>query len=228
VEAFRVPLAKAAAKHRVDRQAAIAQQKGKRKALIALGVTLGIMLVLGVVTVITGKYVAVHGLGGSTDDQYADISMDTPSIGRARAHSDDELVDYTVGTGPKRPAGTRPATPRPQNPSGAQTAAGDDPDGMQMGQADQAAINEVVNRSKKSLGPCLFAAVPREQAAKIPIEFSIGNDGKVQKVWVDNNDFKTGPLPDCLLKELQKWPFKPQPGGAVSVNLSFNVPKRTN
>lgn len=226
VELFRVPLAKAAAKHRVDQHAAQVHQKGKQKALIVLLVTLGVAVGLGTVTIVIGKYLAVHG--GSGDDQPGEILMTAPTIGRARAQGEDELFDYAVGSSPKRPTGSRPATPRTQNPGGAQTPAGDDPDGMQLGQADQAAVNDVVTRNKKSLNPCLFAAVPREQAVKIPIEFSIGNDGKVQRVWVDHNDYKTGALPECLLKELQKWPFKPQPGGALSVNLSFNVPKRPN
>ena len=60
---------------------------------------------------------------------------------------------------------------------------------------------------------------------RIPIEFSIAETGKVSKVWVDNPDFRTGVLPECLLKELQKWPFRASPVGGATVQLSFNIGK---
>jgi hypothetical protein len=61
--------------------------------------------------------------------------------------------------------------------------------------------------------------------AKIPIEFVIGNDGKVAKVWVDNAQFKDGPLSECLFKSLQRWPFKPYEGERATVGLVFNIGK---
>jgi len=47
----------------------------------------------------------------------------------------------------------------------------------------------------------------------------------VSKVWVDNPDFKAGPLPECLMRELQKWPFKAQ-GTSASVGFAFNIGKK--
>jgi hypothetical protein len=82
-----------------------------------------------------------------------------------------------------------------------------------------------VARNKPSLIPCIKQVARAGVAAKIPIEFAISDTGKVTKVWVDNPDFKDPGLTECLLKELQKWPFKAGPSGA-SVNLSFNVGKR--
>ena len=58
---------------------------------------------------------------------------------------------------------------------------------------------------------------------KIPIEFSIGGNGRVTKVWVDHPEYKNGPLPECLLTQLQKWPFKTHDGENVNVSLSFTV-----
>jgi len=43
---------------------------------------------------------------------------------------------------------------------------------------------------------------------------------------VDNPDFKTGSLPECMLHELQKWPFKAYQGEQATVGLSFTIGKR--
>ena len=56
-------------------------------------------------------------------------------------------------------------------------------------------------------------------------EFVVGNDGRVTKLWVDHPTYKTGPLADCLLKELQKWPFHPYAGQQAVVGLSFRIGK---
>ena len=62
-------------------------------------------------------------------------------------------------------------------------------------------------------------------SAKIPIEFVIGNDGRVTKLWIDHPMFKEGSLPECLLRELQKWSFKSYPGEQATVGFSFKVGK---
>jgi hypothetical protein len=53
----------------------------------------------------------------------------------------------------------------------------------------------------------------------------VGNDGKVVKLWVDHPKYSEGPLSQCLLRELQKWPFKPYPGEQATVSLSFTIGK---
>lgn len=86
----------------------------------------------------------------------------------------------------------------------------------------------MVTSNKKTLFQCLLAEAQRDPglSAKIPIEFTIGNNGKVANVWVDHPAFKSGSLPECLLKELQKWPFKPYDGEQANVSLSFSVGKK--
>jgi hypothetical protein len=54
----------------------------------------------------------------------------------------------------------------------------------------------------------------------------VGNGGRVTKLWVDNPSLKQGPLYDCFLRELQKWPFAPAEGDGASVALSFNIAGR--
>jgi hypothetical protein len=101
----------------------------------------------------------------------------------------------------------------------------EDPEGLTMGEVDEAAISAVVAKHKPSLIPCIRQVAKPGLVAKIPIEFAISDSGRVTKVWVDNADFKGTGLTECLLKELQKWPFKSGAAGA-SVNLSFNIGKR--
>jgi hypothetical protein len=48
----------------------------------------------------------------------------------------------------------------------------------------------------------------------------------VSKLWVDNPQFKKGPLYECLFTELQKWPFRAYEGERATVGLSFTIGKR--
>ena len=63
-------------------------------------------------------------------------------------------------------------------------------------------------------------------SAKVPIEFTIGNDGKVAQLWVDHPQLKKGALYDCFFTELRKWPFKSYAGERATVGLSFTVGKK--
>ncbi len=54
----------------------------------------------------------------------------------------------------------------------------------------------------------------------------VGNDGRVAQLWVDHPQLKKGPLFDCLLGEMKKWPFKPYTGERATVNLAFTIGKK--
>jgi hypothetical protein len=110
---------------------------------------------------------------------------------------------------------------------GAMSNANDDPDGMQMGQIDTGGIMAQAAAKQKSLFPCLREEVGRnpDLAAKIPVEFVVANDGKVATFWVDNPQFKSGLLYDCLLREAKKWQFKPYQGERATVNFTLRVGK---
>jgi hypothetical protein len=233
VAEFKVHVAKAEAKKRVDQHAAEHQVEQRRRVRRGLAIGAGVLLVLGVTFAVVGSYLAVHTPGQSAEElAWGDITIDAPSISKARRQDDDELVDY-VGSG-KKPATPTPNSatatgPRPTNAgrpnSGKPPVGKEDPDGMMMGEVDEAGINLVVSRHKPTLIPCIKAVAKPGVFAKIPIEFTISEAGKVTKVWVDNPDFKESGLQECLLKELQKWPFKAGQSGA-SVNLSFNIGKK--
>ena len=227
VESFRVHLAKADVKKKVDRDADSGAKSRARRRNILLGITAGVLTAVALVVVVVGNYLAVHTPGKNSDDAFADmISVDAPTVTRAKAAgSDDELVDYVGPNGVKRPVAVRdPKVPRPVGDQNKPKPGEEDPDGMSMGQVDQAGINDVVKKHQRSLFPCLAkVAKPGMALTKVPIEFSVAN-GKVSKLWVDNPDYKTGELPDCLMEELKKWPFKETQN--ATVGLSFNIGKK--
>lgn len=228
VAEFKVHVAKALAKQRVDAHAAEHQAQVRSRLVRVVGLAAGVLLAIGVAVGVLGNYLAVHGGWFAEKSAFDDITIDSPRISKARRTADDEMVDYRGGS--KKPAlavaartdgqATKsPVAPKPKTGS-------EDPEGMAMGEVDEEGINSVVSRNKPTLIHCIKdVAKPGMPATKIPIEFAISETGKVTKVWVDNNDFKDTPLQDCLLKELQKWPFKAGTSGA-SVNLSFNIGKR--
>lgn len=233
---FKVHVAKSEAKKRVDANAAEHHSEQKKKLTRALAIGAGVLVTLGIVVAVLGSYLAVHTPNGKTAEELAwgDITIDAPTISKAKRRVDDELVDYTVkkppnGTNPNPTIATRPPTgtnPPKNPPIGTKPPIGNsDPDGMSMGEVDEAGINSVVARNKSSLIPCIKTVAKPGVYLKIPIEFSIAEAGKVSKVWVDNPDLKDSGLQECLLKELQKWPFKSTHSGN-SVNLSFNVGKK--
>ncbi len=94
-----------------------------------------------------------------------------------------------------------------------------------MARWDQADIQAVVAREQRSLASCLREESRRSPdfAGEIPIEFSIGNDGRVAALWIDEPRFKSGPLHDCLLQALKAWRFKPFPGQQPVVGFTFRI-----
>jgi hypothetical protein len=90
---------------------------------------------------------------------------------------------------------------------------------------DPRKIQAVVGREQRSLAPCFRAEAERspEFRGAVPIEFAIGNDGKVAQLWIDEPRFKQGPLRDCLVKALGAWRFDPFPGQRPTVQLAFGI-----
>ncbi len=252
IDFFRVHVAKAEAKHRVEASAEVEAARGRKSrnlwmgAIAAGGVTVAAIAAYGM------RHVAVHGPIDEADEQaYAElISVEPPTITRARAGTEnEELIEYPGGRpgvpSAKSPEKTARAETTPPHdaektrlasasrPEKAERKAArpstetDESDGLQMAKFDQEGINAVVAAKQKTLFPCLTAEARKKPdlAAKIPIEFVIGNDGRVTKVWVDHPGFKEGALPECLLRELQKWKFKSYEGERATVGLSFKIGK---
>jgi hypothetical protein len=233
VEDFRVALAKAEAHRRVDAAARVEAAKVSRSRNVRLAIVASVAVVVAAGAAVGARYLAVHNpFKTQSDDGFGDITVEPPQIALARTrHSDDELIDYPVGGpssgGPgKTRSGRTGAAGRVGG--GKMTDATADPDGLQVAQFDNDAINSVVASHQRSLFTCFREEAARNPgfAAKIPLEFVIGNNGKVSKLWVDHPNYKSGPMADCLLKELQKWPFKPYEGENATVSLSFNIGKK--
>ncbi len=237
VEFFKLHLAKAEAKKRVDHLAVSEAAKGRRRRNAKLVVVsiLSIAAAGGLAWV--GRYFAVHNPFSSTEDPFGDIEMSPPVIALASARGVDseELVDYPGATVKPKPGDTRTdlgALPKPKAIAkaarpGSKPGVQTDEEGMETAKFDQDAINGVVASNQRSLYPCIRAEAERKPglSAQIPIEFVIGNDGRVSKVWVDHPSFKEGALPECLLRALQKWPFKAYDGERATVQLKFKVGK---
>lgn len=247
IDAFRVHVAKAEAKARVDKSAMSHAIAAKKSRNVKIGITVAIAAVIATFVGAGAYYLAVYTPWKDVDEEaFGDItiSIEPGEIKLAKANlEDEELVDYPLG-GKKNPTALAHNTPKkiPDDktpPDGTKLAKAqtpksnkvnneaEDPDGMQMAKFDQGAINSVVNAKQKTLYPCLIAEAQKNPglSAKIPIEFVIGNDGKVAKVWVDHPSFKTGSLPECLLQKMQAWQFKAYDGERATVSLSFKIGK---
>jgi len=248
VDLFKVHVARALAKARVDADLRAARERTMRKRMIIGGGVGLVTVLLGIGAWQAARWIAVHGPGGE-EDEFANITVDMPTITMAQARaSDEDLIAYptTPGKAPDKPVAAadprpKPATPSTTTPTTPPTAVAarppdkkpartgtvsSDPDGLDMGvEYDQDAINRVVEKNKGKLRFCLAEEVKRRPGftAKIPIEFTIGNDGRVSKLWVDHPQLKQGPLHQCFLEELRKRPFKPFNGSGPSVGLTFNI-----
>jgi hypothetical protein len=247
VEAFKVHVARAQTKAKVDAEVRADRARVLRKRMIIGGIVAAVTVALGIAAWQVARYAAVHGPGGE-EDEYAGITMELPTITLAQARKDDDdLIAYPTNT-PRpppdktgtevkpKPPGSGTATPPNTAVASAKTpdkkpggTGSSEPDGLQMGaEFDQKALTKVVKSNERTLFRCLKEEAERQPGlfAKVPIEFVVGNDGKVSKLYVDNPQFKKGPLYDCMLLELQKWPFKPYNGERASVGLNFTVGKR--
>lgn len=241
VPVFKVHVARAQTKAKVDAEERADHQRVMRKRLILGSIAAVVTAVLGITAWQVARWAAVHG-PGAEEDEYAGISVELPTITLAqRRQESEDLIAYPSSSGtrpaePKpKPSAQTPSSTTPTVPAGAVAAkapekkpatAAADPDGLQMAtEFDQDNINKVVKSNQKTLFRCLKEEAQRRPgfAAKVPIEFVIGNDGRVTKLWVDHPQLKQGPLYECFLTELKKWPFKPYKGELASVNLAFKV-----
>jgi len=228
LDLFKIDLAKAQAKLRVDALVQADRAQRLRRRNVRFGIVAFVAALAAAGAASAARYLAVHTPFKA--EAVEEISVEPPIIGLAKVRStSEELVDYPLSNGDPnhRKSAPRPSlalragpSARSDSPAGAA-----DPDGLQTGAFDRAAINSVVSARQKLLYPCVAGEAGKHPglSTKIPIEFVIGNDGRVSKVWVDHSLFKDGPLGECLLKELQKWPFKAYEGERATVGLSFRV-----
>jgi outer membrane biosynthesis protein TonB len=90
---------------------------------------------------------------------------------------------------------------------------------------NEANIQAVIGREQRTLAPCLREEAQRspDWVGRIPIEFAIGNDGRVARLWIDEPRFKSGRLQECLLGALRRWRFEPFPGQQPNVTMTLGI-----
>ena len=226
IDAFRVHLAKAEAKWRVDALERRVRDRARRQRNVRLSILAGVALVVAGAAGAVARYMAVHGTFDKRTEEAA-IAVEPPVIrlAKARKQQQDEMLDYPLDKGGRRPAqgGTRPAGLGTRPGGGGEN---NDPDDVAIeAKFDRGSIQTVISQRQRTLYPCFAEEARRSPglAERIPIEFVIGNDGQVKKLWVDHPRFAEGALQECLLKELQRWPFRPYEGQQATVGLSFTI-----
>ncbi len=146
--------------------------------------------------------------------------------GGPRAAADDEIAIPDLAVADARPK--RAGAPRPPRAAGGGATGSAVGGELVLAQYDPSRIQQVVARRQGSLAPCLREEASRspEFAGEIPIEFAVGNDGKVSALWIDEPRFKSGPLRECILARLREWSFDPFPGQRPVVSLAFKIGSR--
>lgn len=250
LDAFRLHVSQAAVKLKVEAEARALRSRRMRQRLLAGGVAAVVLGALGVGAWQIARYSAVYLPGA---DNELSIEVSAPVITVAKRSRPEELFEYPGEpkqrpplpgkpgeTAPEKPekvdkpekvASLTPVSKPDRRPTGGRRSGrvSTDPDGMSTEvNYDQASINQVVKKSQGSLYRCFKEEAERRPgfAAKVPLEFTIGNDGRVAQLWVDHPQLKKGPLFDCLLGEMKKWPFKPYTGERATVNLAFTIGKK--
>jgi hypothetical protein len=250
LETFRVHVAKAEAKLRVEAQSA-AQDRAERKRSLAR--VLATVIALCAALFGAGRlayWLAIHRpWERSIQLPEPVITDELPQIKLASARAgDEELIYPDARTSAGAPHAGKPIASREHDkqaaarglshrssagqraPAGsARAVGGEDVQSLQLW--DQAAINAVVRANKAALHPCLAAEARRKSgnwSARIPIEFTIGNDGHVTKLWIDNPEYKGegSELHKCMLAELRRWRFPAYGGEQANVSLAFSVKGR--
>ncbi|MEL6544217.1 MAG: AgmX/PglI C-terminal domain-containing protein, partial [Myxococcota bacterium] len=91
------------------------------------------------------------------------------------------------------------------------------------GSLDSAAIAKVVRRRIRSLQDCYEKELKRDPslAGKIEVEFTIGEDGRIEEAGVSNNTMGSDAVGSCIVSRVRRWRFPTPDGGSVTVNYPF-------
>ncbi len=231
---FLVHVKKAEAAVRVEREVTGARKLKQRRSAVrtVAGMVLGIAVLLGAAY---GAYWLAtvkpwQRRSALLEDFGNGIAVASEAKVGGGHHLDDE-VEVAVGGGetetPTHPAArhSRPVGSASSGRTGSTGSAWKDDTRVQYDIGD---IKNVVSHQQRTLEPCLRSEARRspEFSGDIPLEFAIGNDGRVAQLWIDEPRFKHGELRDCMLRTLQTWHFKPFPGQRANVNLSFRIDAR--
>jgi len=223
IEAFAVALAKAKAKQRVDMLSGKRAAAKRKQLLKTLAAVLSLLALGGAAAYVAGQAWARKKPTMSTDNlAFAGFSSEVPIISRsAKESSGNTLLSYTDS---KPSASGR----RPEKGSKGSTWVDDITTDIQWNPDN---IKQVLNSNERRLLNCLQTNVKaahgwnQGESVVIPIEFTIANNGRVNKLWVSHPRYRGKDLESCLLQEMGKWPFAPYDGdqAVVAWSLSWKV-----
>ncbi len=165
----------------------------------------------------------------------AEVRISAPLIavaaGREAEGADEELFEYVEGdpaaAPDSPPAGrTRSRGTKVPGPAGGPPAARADADGLATEASyDEVAMNRVIAANQARLVACV-----KEQATKdptfrgeVPPTFTVDNNGRVGRLWVDKPGHAEGSFAKCLEARLAEWRFPAFAGERPSISLSFRV-----
>jgi hypothetical protein len=227
VPIFLVLAKKAEARARVEREVTgerLLQARRRRRRAVgaALALLLLVAAAVGGVFLLTRRAAETSPL---LEDFGAGIRIASAArVGVSRRAPADDLVEVSLGVPEAgRPPRRRPApAPGPAAP-GAQGAVAEGE--LVVEQFDSRKIQAVVGREQRTLAPCFRAEAARSPdfEGDVPIEFAIGNDGRVVQLWIDEPRLRQGALRDCLQAALSAWRFDPFPGQRPTVSLAFRI-----
>lgn len=245
VPVFTTHVAKAQARQRVleEKRAHEAKVRRKKSTRLVLMVLSGGLVVAGVFAVVV--WLVSSQPWQEEDDALADleITMNPPAITLASAEDltrGEELfldVDVEKETKTTRPRRRRPrtrpaasssktATPPPEaakEPAAETTQA--DPDGLATTQSyDMDHIRTILNKESRSLFPCIREEVRRSGfSGTIPFSFVINNQGRVERLWIDQRRLRGGEMQSCFERVMSRWRFGSFQGERPTVNHSFTI-----
>lgn len=224
VPIFRLHARKAEAALRVEREVTgarlLVQRKRRRHTLLVIALSAAAVGGAGLAAImLSPRYGRVSPL---LEDFGEGIRIASARVVTESArHAEEIEVEVAVGLG----GADRPARPsRPARPL-AHGAAADAGSGMVAAHFDVGRIQAIVNREQRTLAPCFREEAVRSAdfRGQVPLEFAVGNDGRVAVLWIDEPRFREGPLRECLLRSLATWRFDPFPGQRPTVQLAFSI-----
>jgi hypothetical protein len=222
VPIFLVHARKAAAALRVEREVTGARllraRRGRRRTLAA--VAGAALLVAGTGG---GVFLAMRARDASPllEDFGAGIRIASAArVGVTGRAAPDDLVEVPLDAPRERDARRRRTAPA-AGPTGAAVDGGE----LVAAHFDERKIQAVIAREQRTLAGCFQGEAARSPdfQGDVPIEFAVGNDGRVAELWVDEPRFRSGPLRDCLVGVLGTWRFDPFPGQRPTVRLAFGI-----
>ncbi|MBI5527545.1 MAG: AgmX/PglI C-terminal domain-containing protein [Deltaproteobacteria bacterium] len=94
------------------------------------------------------------------------------------------------------------------------------------GSLDSGKIASVIKSRTRSIQDCYEKEIKKSPklAGKVAVRFTIGEDGKVSKVRIENNSMGEPAVAECILSRLPHWRFPKPAGGSVTVSYPFAFP----